>query len=561
MPNYRVYNSTTKEWEDTGIAFRSDLDAYAKKETGVYFVEGNTTGTAGTWTGTNDNITSLYDGLVVNYKIGIAGASTTKLNINGLGAKICYLRGTSKLTTHYAVGTMVLLAYNKTKDAFYAADYDSDAYTIRQYYDVTSNLEYPIVYSYTTATGTSSYKTTYGAVKAGFTFNPKTDTLSVGNMSITTLYATGKIETEGTIFAEGDITSESNIHASSGTVYCNELSSNTMYVGENDDLAYDGTNFTLNGNVIYHAGNLDVDNLAKLDTANTFTVGQKITRSDSGAILELESAASDTNFLLKRTSGATCVLEAGSGVGLFGTKSNHSLQIRTNYTNRMTFDTSGGVTLATDVAATSNSNQLATTKWVKALGYITEDDIPNSLPASDVSAWAKASTKPTYEAYEITGEWNIDGGTEDNVDDAITALIGMISGLSSTKTTTVVYNTGTQITTPAQGAVTSKTITLTDSVKAGDRLKVYINGGATAPQYQSGIIEFELCNSTGNYTNVSGSGSFMSNTGSQAVIISAQVSAVNASTTKAMKISVYGITTSAASSGSNVYVYKVERVR
>lgn len=185
MPNYRVYNSTTKEWEDTGIAFRSDLDAYAKKETGVYFVEGNTTGTAGTWTGTNDNITSLYDGLVVNYKIGIAGASTTKLNINGLGAKICYLRGTSKLTTHYAVGTMVLLAYNKTKDAFYAADYDSDAYTIRQYYDVTSNLEYPLIYSYNTdVSGTSTYKATYGAVKSGFTYNPSTDTLSVTKLKL-----------------------------------------------------------------------------------------------------------------------------------------------------------------------------------------------------------------------------------------------------------------------------------------------------------------------------------------------------------------------------------------
>ena len=97
----------------------------------------------------------------------------------------------------------------------------------------------------------------------------------------------------------------------------------------------------------------------------TFTNGAKITRSTSGAILELESAAANTNFLLKRTSGSTCVLESGSSVGLFGTQSNHPLQVRTNYTNRMTFGTDGSVKLATAPGSSSNDTQLATTKWVR----------------------------------------------------------------------------------------------------------------------------------------------------------------------------------------------------
>lgn len=97
----------------------------------------------------------------------------------------------------------------------------------------------------------------------------------------------------------------------------------------------------------------------------TFTNGAKITRSTSGAILELESAAANTNFLLKRTSGSTCVLESGSSVGLFGTQSNHPLQVRTNYTNRMTFGTDGSVKLATAPGSSSNDAQLATTKWVR----------------------------------------------------------------------------------------------------------------------------------------------------------------------------------------------------
>ena len=112
-------------------------------------------------------------------------------------------------------------------------------------------------------------------------------------------------------------------------------------------------------------------NVAFTDVANTFTQGQIISRTNSGPILKLTSSASDTNFLLERQGGATCVLESGGSIGLFGTMSNHGLQIRTNYVNRMSFDTSGGVTLATAPAANSNSNQIATTKWVNDKGYIT----------------------------------------------------------------------------------------------------------------------------------------------------------------------------------------------
>ena len=55
---------------------------------------------------------------------------------------------------------------------------------LRQYYThANMDVELPIIYSYnTTVSGTGDYKTTYGGVKAGFTFNPYTDTLSVGNI-------------------------------------------------------------------------------------------------------------------------------------------------------------------------------------------------------------------------------------------------------------------------------------------------------------------------------------------------------------------------------------------
>ena len=108
----------------------------------------------------------------------------------------------------------------------------------------------------------------------------------------------------------------------------------------------------------------------------SFTGAAEISRSNSGPILKLSSSAADTNFILERTGGSQCVLESGSAVGLFGTKTNHPLQIRTNYTNRMTVGTDGSVVLATDVASGSNSNQVATTKWVNAKGYATTSQIP-----------------------------------------------------------------------------------------------------------------------------------------------------------------------------------------
>ena len=102
---------------------------------GVYYVEGPSTDkTAGTWTGTIEGLTKYYDGLSIIYVPAVAGASTTKLNINGLGAKTCYYTNTSKLTTHYAVGTPILLTYHD--NTWKRADYDSNT----KYSNATSEM-------------------------------------------------------------------------------------------------------------------------------------------------------------------------------------------------------------------------------------------------------------------------------------------------------------------------------------------------------------------------------------------------------------------------------------
>lgn len=73
--------------------------------------------TAGTWTGTLDGLTEYYDGLLILYKSPVAGASTTTLNLNGLGAKTVYINSGTKLTTHYPANQPILLVYSTSQNS------------------------------------------------------------------------------------------------------------------------------------------------------------------------------------------------------------------------------------------------------------------------------------------------------------------------------------------------------------------------------------------------------------------------------------------------------------
>ena len=107
-------------------------------------------------------------------------------------------------------------------------------------------------------------------------------------------------------------------------------------------------------------------------------------------------------------------------------------------------------------------------------------------------------------------------------------------------------------------ALDSGKITLNDNVQAGDKIRVYANGGSTYPQMQAAIIEFELYNPS--EKTLAGVGSVMCNTGASMGIISASVSST-LKITNQLKITIYCLTNSVHAAGSSVYVNKVERVR
>ena len=107
----------------------------ANKDEGSFFISGtgttDSTAKTSTWEGTSDRITSLYDGLTIRYKIGVAGQSTVTLNINGYGAKTVYRFDTTKLTTQFPVGSIIHLTYHEDLNSgcWMCNDYDSNTNT------------------------------------------------------------------------------------------------------------------------------------------------------------------------------------------------------------------------------------------------------------------------------------------------------------------------------------------------------------------------------------------------------------------------------------------------
>ena len=70
------------------------------------------------WTGTVDGVTSLYTGLMIMIKVPVAGVNKgVELNINGLGGHPVVRMVNSLVTSHYGVGSMVLLVYDADQAA------------------------------------------------------------------------------------------------------------------------------------------------------------------------------------------------------------------------------------------------------------------------------------------------------------------------------------------------------------------------------------------------------------------------------------------------------------
>ena len=110
--NYTDYCPTKSLATTSANGLMSSADKTKVNNTKVIYEITGTGTTAGTWLGSHSAITSLFDGLTILYRLNVAGASTTTLNINNLGAKTVYTYASTKLTTHYPVNSVLLIRYN-----------------------------------------------------------------------------------------------------------------------------------------------------------------------------------------------------------------------------------------------------------------------------------------------------------------------------------------------------------------------------------------------------------------------------------------------------------------
>ena len=134
---------------------------------GLFYIEGggttDTTNKVATWTGTDNRITSYYNGLAILYKIGTAGSTTTTLNINDLGAVTVVKNATTAISTNFVVNSVILLVYTVDDGTAYWKAHDYDANTRNSVGDYRKNSTKLYLVGATTSDSStsSSYATSY----------------------------------------------------------------------------------------------------------------------------------------------------------------------------------------------------------------------------------------------------------------------------------------------------------------------------------------------------------------------------------------------------------------
>ena len=217
--NYNLYVGDAQNQTNTYIAaagnlYRNTGGSYAEildKENSLQIitVTDNNSTTAGTWKASSSQITSLTDGLTIRYKVTVAGATTTTLQINNLAAKNVYEFGTTGIGTKYDVGSILLLYYSSTLNSgcwMLYNGYDSNTNTYVRQYVTTGNTNYPILTRYGTGS-VSTYEANYARFATAVTLNPSTGYITAGGFKTASGTSTQYLRADGSV---GSITISSS---------------------------------------------------------------------------------------------------------------------------------------------------------------------------------------------------------------------------------------------------------------------------------------------------------------------------------------------------------------
>ena len=256
-----------------------------------YIVGNHSTTATSTWTGISTKISSLTAGQVIYYKMTSAGTSAAvTLNLTladgtTTGAKNVYYNGSTALTTHFPINSVLCLVYDGTKWIATAIQntnsYDrlvsigrvvnGESSTIpsgsiicgksdKKYYRVAANVVFDIRYPLFWLSGNLTSGQETGSVYLFYAWVNLQSTVS--GKTVTNLQ---EVFIEGTAFSNGQFTISSNVFVSDGS-----LTSGRYYIPIGQ--AYSTTNIGFNGNinqVFYYNGT----NLIPVEDSKYATTG------------------------------------------------------------------------------------------------------------------------------------------------------------------------------------------------------------------------------------------------------------------------------------------------
>ena len=269
----------TKKYTDESVSVKAD------KTQAVFYIEGggttDTTNKVATWTGSHSDISEYYPGLMIAYKVGTAGSSTTTLNINNLGAVSVVKNATTAVSTSFPVKSIILLVYTVDSSTAYWKAHDYDANTRNTVGDYRKNGTklYFVGTASSDASTSSSYATSYT------NSNIYVDTDNVlysasgfsgdlsGNATSATTATSATSATKATQDASGNtITStyETKSAASAKLTEAKTYADNAAATVKNDLLNGAGTAY----DTLKELGDLIVDNADAIDALETIASGK-----------------------------------------------------------------------------------------------------------------------------------------------------------------------------------------------------------------------------------------------------------------------------------------------
>lgn len=107
----KVTSLETDKADASAVDGKLDKTGTAYKTASIPFVIPNETEATAALTATCAEITSLYDGLVIAFRLPFSNVASTTLDINGFGAKPVYYQATTTSASRIIANSVVILVY------------------------------------------------------------------------------------------------------------------------------------------------------------------------------------------------------------------------------------------------------------------------------------------------------------------------------------------------------------------------------------------------------------------------------------------------------------------